>query len=95
MAHEMVLTWQSDPDAVNGYNLFRGTASGKESTTPINTAPIPQGTLTYTDNAVAAGQTYYYTICAIGASGVESAPSAEVSATIPIQAVAGLTAVAS
>jgi TolB protein len=40
-------------------------------------------TTSYTDNAVQAGQTYYYVVTAIDGSGNESAYSTEASATIP------------
>jgi hypothetical protein len=40
-------------------------------------------TTTYMDKAVQAAQTYYYVAASVDLSGVESAYSSEVSATIP------------
>ena len=80
--HDVILTWTaSATSGVTGYNVYRGTASGKESTTPLNSLPIT-GT-TYTDTNVTAGQIYYYMITAIRSSGEMSADSGEVSATVP------------
>jgi hypothetical protein len=80
--HDVILSWSaSGSSGVTGYNIFRGTASGKESTTPLNSSPIA-GT-TYTDSNVTAGQTYYYVITAISSNNTQSADSKEVSATVP------------
>jgi len=43
----------------------------------------PVGTTAYTDNTVQSGQTYYYWVTALDASGNESAYSSDVAATIP------------
>jgi hypothetical protein len=81
-AHDVILSWTaSGSSGVVGYNIFRGTASGKESTTRLNSSPIT-GT-TYTDSNVIAGQTYYYMITSVSSSGTQSGDSGEVSATVP------------
>jgi titin len=79
----VILTWTaSATSGIAGYNVYRGTTSGGESATPINSAPI-DGT-TYADENVAAGATYYYVVRAIGLNDVtRSADSNEVSATVP------------
>jgi fibronectin type 3 domain-containing protein len=80
-SHDVVLTWTaSATPGVSGYYVYRGTASGKESTTPLNSTPI-DGTL-YADSNVTDGQTYYYKLTAVGANGAtQSVQSTEASAT--------------
>lgn len=90
MPHNIALTWNADADAVS-YDVYRGTASGKESSTPVATGITA---LTWTDTAVNAGQTYFYTITAVSGSN-QSSPSNEASATVPFSAPTGLVAVAS
>ncbi len=81
--HDVVLTWTaSSTPGVPGYYVYRGTASGKQSTTPLNSTPIA-GTF-YADSNVTAGQAYYYVLTAVGSNGTTlSAQSSEVSATVP------------
>lgn len=78
--HSVVLTWDASPTGGVTYNVYRGTTSGGETTTPINTAAIT--TLTFTDTNVTPGTTYYYTVEAVD-SGGSSAPSNEATAAIP------------
>lgn len=56
----VTFTWSKPINTKNviGYNLYRGTASGKQSSTPITDFPI-EGT-SYTDNNLKSGITYYY-----------------------------------
>jgi fibronectin type 3 domain-containing protein len=80
--HDIILTWAaSTSTGVVGYNVYRGTASGGESTTPLNSTPI-NGT-TYADENVTAGTEYYYVITAVGSNGVQSTDSGETEATVP------------
>ena len=62
---------------ITGYNVYRGTSPGGESTTPIATGVT---TTSYTDTGVTNGTKYYYTVAAVNGVGV-SPPSSEVSAT--------------
>jgi Putative Ig domain/Abnormal spindle-like microcephaly-assoc'd, ASPM-SPD-2-Hydin len=78
--HSVVLTWAASPTSGVTYNVFRGTTSGGETTTPVNTSPITL--LTFTDTNVTPGGTYYYTVEAVDSAG-SSAPSNEASAAIP------------
>ncbi|MGH9573363.1 MAG: choice-of-anchor D domain-containing protein [Candidatus Acidiferrales bacterium] len=78
--HSVVLTWDASPTAGVTYNVFRGTASGVEGTTPVNASPV--ASLTYTDANVAPGTGYYYTVEAVD-SGGSSGPSNEAAAKIP------------
>ena len=80
-SHSVALTWNTSPTSgINGYNVFRGTASGAEGTTPLNSSPISG--LTYTDTTVVSGQTYFYVVTAVNSAG-NSVPSNEVPASIP------------
>jgi hypothetical protein len=88
--HDVIVTWTASTTAgVVGYNVYRGTTSGGESTTPLNSSPVASGctsttACTYTDATVVAGTTYYYTVTAVASNDVtQSADSNEVSATVP------------
>jgi hypothetical protein len=84
-AHCTVLTWTNPAFVGGGYiEVLRGPASGGET----NLANVGQVT-TYTDTAVTTNTTYFYTVeqCAVSAATgavVCSAPSNEVSDTIPL-----------
>lgn len=78
--HSVVLTWDASPTTGVTYNVFRGTASGGEGTTPINASPLLA--LTYTDATVTPGTGYYYTVEAVDSAG-SSGPSNEAAAKIP------------
>jgi fibronectin type 3 domain-containing protein len=74
------LTWTAPASdggaAITGYNIYRGTAPGGESATPV--ASNVSGT-SFTDTGLTNGTTYYYTVTAVNAVG-PSAPSGEASA---------------
>ena len=82
-SHDVIITWTASATSkVSGYYVYRGTASGKESTTPLNSSPIA-GT-SYADSNVTAGQTYYYVVTTVGSNGTtQSVGSTETSATVP------------
>ena len=80
MAHSVTLTWTASTSTVVGYNVYRSTVSGGPYTKLTSTA---DASTTYTDSAVTAGATYFYVVTSVDSSGVESANSSEVSATIP------------
>jgi fibronectin type 3 domain-containing protein len=88
------LSWEPGAGGTpTGYNLYRGTASGQESTTPI--ATFDGSTFAYADTNVTDGTTYYYTLEATSTNGQSPVTSNEVSATplIPLPgAPTGLTA---
>lgn len=89
MAHTVVLTWTASTDAVDGYNLYKGSAAGQE-TTKVNTAVVV-GT-TFTDEAATVGESFY--VAKSVANGVESVASNEVSVSIRPSAPTNLVAVA-
>jgi titin len=78
---QTTLTWV--PPMYNGdaqnltYNVYRGTTPGGEAAAPVATGIDSP---TFTDTALADGQTYYYTITSVDLGG-ESPFSAEVSVT--------------
>jgi len=83
---QVSLTWTAVTSAT-GYNLYRATGAGGEGTTPYKTAL--SGTA-YADAGVSNGQTYYYTLTAVNASG-EGVASGETAAT-PLVAPSNLAA---
>jgi hypothetical protein len=91
---QVTLSWSvpaSDGgSSISGYDIYRGTAAGGESATPIATTDA-SGT-SFTDTGLTNGSTYYYTVAAVNAVGV-SQQSAEASATPSSTAVPPLTEV--
>ena len=75
---QVSLTWIS-PGTVEGYDVYEGTTSGGESTTPVNGATLITGT-TYTVTGLTNGTPYYFTVEAVNLAGSSSA-SSEASAT--------------
>jgi hypothetical protein len=72
---QVTLKWSASTGATS-YNIFRGTSSGGESTTPIATGI---SATTYTATGLVNGTTYYFKVAAVDVAGT-SALSAEVSA---------------
>lgn len=78
--HFITLNWAASASSgVTGYNIYRGTSPGGESSTPLNTGGAVTGT-SFTDVGTVSGTTYYYVIKATNGS-IESPPSTEASAT--------------
>jgi hypothetical protein len=80
VSHSVTLSWTASASAVSGYNVYRSTVSGGPYTV-LNSSLIT--TTSYTDTTVQAGTTYYYVVTSVNSSGVESADSTQVSATVP------------
>lgn len=78
--HLAMLSWNASASPVNGYYVYRGTTSGGPYTR-LNASE--DTSLSYTDSAVTAGQTYYYVVTAVDSNNVESSYSNQVAATIP------------
>jgi hypothetical protein len=73
---QVALTWAAASGAT-GYDVYRGTVSGGESTTPI--ATNVSGT-TYNDSAVTNGVAYFYEVEGVNSAGA-GAPSNQATAT--------------
>ncbi|MDR7855050.1 stalk domain-containing protein [Tissierella sp.] len=58
----VTFTWTKPANTKNiiGYNLYRGTSPGKQSSTPVTDFPIES--TSYTDNNLNSGVTYYYVL---------------------------------
>lgn len=81
-AHDIVLAWTASPTSGATYNVYRGTSSGGESTTPLSCQAI--SATSCADVNITAGTTYYYVVTAVvsyGSTQVQSAPTNEVAAT--------------
>jgi hypothetical protein len=80
--HDVFLSWSASlSSGVVGYYIYRGTTSGGESATPLNSTAI--NGISYVDENVTAGVTYYYEVKAVDGSGVQSTASIETQATVP------------
>jgi hypothetical protein len=81
--HDVVLSWTLSPTpGVIGYYVYRGTTSGGETSSPLNSTPT--NAATFADEAVTAGATYYYLVTSVASDGVtQSAASTETAATVP------------
>lgn len=78
-AHSVALAWKASTSTVVGYNVYRGSQSGG----PYANVASGDANTTFTDGSVQAGQTYYYVVTAVDASGAESVHSNQVQALIP------------
>jgi len=74
------LKWNASTSTVTGYNVYRGGASSGPFTR-VNGSLVPE--LSYTDQTVVAGSTYYYVTTAVDSAGVESGYSNAAEAVVP------------
>jgi hypothetical protein len=82
VVHGVDLSWNaptSSSDPVAGYNIYRLMGTG--SFVLINSSP--DSAVAYGDSTVVSGATYSYEVKSVDASGVESAPSNQITLTIP------------
>ena len=77
--HTVALSWGPSSSPVSGYRVYRSTVSG--SGFSALTSVI--GNLSFSDDTVAAGTTYYYVVTAVDAAGQESTHSNEATAVVP------------
>jgi len=80
VSHSVSLTWSPSPSAVAGYDVYRSEVSGGPYT-KLDSSIVAADS--YTDSTVQAGLTYYYVVTSVNSAGVQSADSAQTSATIP------------
>lgn len=78
--HTVTLKWNASKSAVKGYNVYRGTTSGGPYT-KIN-PELVQG-LTYQDQDVPGGKSFYYVTRSVDADGRESVNSSEIKVSVP------------
>jgi fibronectin type 3 domain-containing protein len=74
----IVLTW-SNVSGASSYNVYRDTISAFITHKTKIASEIP--TTTYTDTSVISGNTYFYQVTAVNASGIETAGTDEISVT--------------
>ena len=78
--HTARLTWKPSSSHVAGYNVYRSEVSGQKYK-KINSSLVPG--VTYADNTVLSGVTYYYVTRSVDDQGHESVNSNETSVSIP------------
>ena len=78
--HSVALAWTASTSTVAGYNLYRSTVNGS-GYVKLNTSLI--NALTYSDDAVSSGTTYFYVATAVDSGGDESSNSNQAVAVIP------------
>jgi len=76
--HSVTLSWTPSSTISTGFDIYRGSTSGGPYTM-INASLTPS----FTDTTVTSGQTYYYVVTEIDASGNQSIYSNQASAVIP------------
>ena len=89
--HSVSLGWVASTDTVDGYNVYRGSAAGAE-TTLLNTSGLVTA-LVFTDSAPVVGEDFYVVKASLG--GVESPASNEVTVSLQPSAPTGLKITAS
>jgi Abnormal spindle-like microcephaly-assoc'd, ASPM-SPD-2-Hydin len=77
--HTVGLSWQESSSSVSGYRVYRSTTSGSGFSPLTSTI----SSLSYTDDTVSNGVTYYYVVTAVDSAGSESPYSNQVTAVIP------------
>ena len=78
--HLVTLSWIPSTSSVMGYNTYTSKVPGGPYTKANSS--LNSG-MTYTDNSVQSGQTYYYVVTAVNSQSTESVFSTEVSALVP------------
>jgi hypothetical protein len=80
VSHSVALTWTPSTSVVAGYDVYRSEISGGPYS-KLDSSIVAADS--YTDASVQAGLTYYYVVTSVTSAGVQSADSAQTSATIP------------
>ncbi|MGA7625139.1 MAG: choice-of-anchor D domain-containing protein, partial [Candidatus Acidiferrales bacterium] len=76
----VTLKWDASSSKVSGYFVYRSTKSDGPYS-KLNSSV--DGSTSYTDSTIAAGQTYYYVVAAVSPSNVESRYSNQVEVVVP------------
>jgi hypothetical protein len=79
-SHSANLSWGASTSSVSGYNIYRSTVNGS-GYSKINSGLV--ATLSFEDDSVQAGTTYYYVVTAVNSSGEESTDSNQAIAVVP------------
>ena len=79
-SHAIDLSWTPSTSTVEGYDVFRSEVSGGPYAKLDSSVVMATS---FSDTSVQAGKTYYYVVAAVSSAGVESADSAQASATVP------------
>lgn len=81
-SHSVGVSWTASPSPnLQGYKVYRSQVSGGPYSNISGT--LAATTLQFTDSSVSASATYFYVVTSIDTTGLESAPSMQVSAQIP------------
>jgi phospholipase C len=80
LAHTVQLNWNASPSQVAGYNVYRSAQTGGPYTL-VSTPLVPA--TSFEDGSVQSGNSYFYTVTAVGTDGIESDPSNETESVIP------------
>ena len=80
---QVILTWTDAIFYATSYNVYRGTTSGGESSTPIVTG-LNSSAATYTDTTAINGTTYYYEVGAVNAYGATMSNEASALTAVPV-----------
>jgi fibronectin type 3 domain-containing protein len=80
LAHTVQLNWNASPSQVAGYNVYRSAQTGGPYTL-VSTPLVPA--TSFEDGSVQSGNSYFYTVTAVGTDGIESDPSNETKSVIP------------
>ncbi len=85
----VALTWVAPTStggrAITGYNVYKATVSGGQTSTPVNASPLAAGARTYTVTGLTNGTRYYFKVRAINAQGVGTSSNqlSAIPATVP------------
>jgi len=81
VAHSVSLSWNASTSPnISGYKVYRGSVSGGPYT--LISASVIDG-ISYVDNSVVSGQTYYYVATSVGSNDEESGYSNQAVAVVP------------
>lgn len=78
--HTVSLKWTASTSTVKGYNVYRSTSSGS-GFVQLNASLV--SALTYLDDSVSSGTTYFYVATSVDSSNSESANSNQAVAVVP------------